>query len=333
MSDTHTERRRLLDELFPGGVPRLWCPTITHYDERGLIDAARSHAHLESIAPHIGGILLPGSTGDGWDQTADEKRALLATIVPAAKRLGLHVLIGVLERTVEEMHTFLDTLSDVVPIPSAAVGVVVCTPAGANRSQSELFESFASILDRGLPTVLYQLPQITKNEFTAETAAELANRYPNFVMLKDSSGADVVASSDRYFGGVYLVRGAELSYPQWIAPKGPYDGFLLSTANWLAPSLGRLIDTRASGSDLSQRIDRVVDGAFELVAGVPVGNAFSNSAKLMDHVMAYGSRADGVPGPRFRDGWRPPMDLLAAAVDLARSCRVLPERGYLSGTD
>ena len=319
-----------MGRLFPDGVPGLWCPTITHYDERGSIDAARSVAHLESIAPHIGGILLPGSTGDGWDQTADEKLGLISTIVPSASRLGLPVLVGVLERTVDEMHAFVDSLSAIVSIPGDAVGIVVCAPAGADRSQAELAQAFESLLDRGLPTVLYQLPQITMNEFSAETAGALAERYPNFVMLKDSSGADVVASSGRDFGGVFLVRGAELAYSRWITPNGPYDGFLLSTANWLAPWLRRLVDERSGAQELSRRVDRAVSGAFELVADIPVGNAFANSAKLMDHVIAYGPRAQDVPGPRLRNGWTPPADLLAAAVDLARDCRVLPERGYLS---
>ncbi len=330
MAETEAERRERFRELFPEGIPRLWCPTISHYDRSGSIDAERASAHLESIAPHIGGILLPGSTGDGWDQTADEKRALISTIVAPAARLGLPVLIGVLERTVEEMHAFVDSLTGIVSIPGDAVGIVVCAPTGADRTESELSDAFATLLDRGLPTVLYQLPQITENEFSADTAAALAERYPNFVMLKDSSGSDAVAKSGRDFRGVFLVRGAELAYARWIAPSGPYDGFLLSTANWIAPALRTLVDRPSSAADLSQRVDHAVSGAFALVSDVPVGNPFANSAKLMDHVMAYGWGAADVPGPRLRDGWVAPADLVAAAVELARDTRMLPDRGYLS---
>ena len=59
-------RRQLLARFFPNGVPTLWCPLITHYDADGVIDRKRMAAHLEHISPFVKGILVPGSTGDGW---------------------------------------------------------------------------------------------------------------------------------------------------------------------------------------------------------------------------------------------------------------------------
>ena len=99
---TEAGRQDTLRQLFPSGIPSLWCPTVTHYQPDGSIDAQRAVRHLEALAPHIGGILVPGSTGDGWDLPAQKKLELLSVIMPEADRLGLVVLVGVLERTVQE---------------------------------------------------------------------------------------------------------------------------------------------------------------------------------------------------------------------------------------
>ncbi len=331
-ANTETQRRQIIAELFPDGVPTLWCPVVTHYRTDGSIDVERVSAHLHFLAPHIGGILLPGSTGDGWQQTADEKRALVASVVPDATRHGLAVLVGVLEAALDEMLASLTELAGSKVFGDVS-GVVVCAPRGASVSQSEIARALARILDRNLPTVLYQLPQITKNEISPLTIEELASRYPNFLMLKDSGGADTIARSGRSFGGVFLVRGAELGYTEWLKPRGPYDGFLLSTANWLAPSLRALTEagTGDEKKQLAARVDRVVAGAFALVEDFTHGNAFANSAKLMDHVMAHGPQAPRVAGPRYRNGATAPADRVEAAVRLLRENDLMPDHGYLAG--
>ncbi len=331
-SNTETRRRQILTELFPTGVPTLWCPVVTHYRADGSIDVERASAHLHFLAPHLGGILLPGSTGDGWQQTADEKAALVASVVPDARRHGLAVLVGVLEPALDEMHVSLTELAGSKAFGDVS-GIVVCAPRGANVSQSEIARAFAAILDRSFPTVIYQLPQITRNEISPLTVEDLVSKYPNLLMLKDSSGSDTIARSGRSFGGVVLVRGAELSYSSWIKPRGPYDGFLLSTANWLAPSLRVLASAAARGRDetqLAARVDRVVAGAFALVEDFTHGNAFANSAKLMDHVMAHGPQAPKVAGPRYRSGATAPADRVEAAVRLLRENGLMPDRGYLA---
>ena len=32
------KRRELIKKLFPSGIPRLWCPLLTHYTDNGSID-------------------------------------------------------------------------------------------------------------------------------------------------------------------------------------------------------------------------------------------------------------------------------------------------------
>jgi len=74
---TETKRSTLLKQLFPKGVPTLWCPLLTHYHSAGGIDSGRIAAHLQHLAPNVKGFLIPGSTGDAWELEEPEYWQLL----------------------------------------------------------------------------------------------------------------------------------------------------------------------------------------------------------------------------------------------------------------
>jgi dihydrodipicolinate synthase/N-acetylneuraminate lyase len=342
-----TPRSELLSALFPAGVPALWCPLITHYTAEGDIDAARIAAHLEHLAPRVKGFLMPGSTGDGWELSDVEIRRLLEVALEQAARLDLHLLIGVLKTESGEVRRMMqDTVewlksrtgeSDALAAMKRArvCGFTVCPPKGRDLSQAHIERELAGVLELGLPTSLYQLPQVTQNEMAPETVAALADRFPNFILFKDTSGADRVAAAGLDLGGVFLVRGAERDYAQW--PKsgsGPYDGFLLSTANGLAAPLARVIDLLQAGhaaeaGELSARLTTVVDEVFALAAPLPFGNAFANANKAIDHCCAHGPGAVAVIPPRTHAGPRLPESLIHATAGALGRCGFLPESGYL----
>src|SRR5262245_11629610 len=173
-------RTQLLARLFPNGVPTLWCPLITHYDADGVIDRNRMAAHLDHISPFVKGILVPGSTGDGWEMNESEIRQVVECALEQAARLNLHVLIGVLKtdaadvlRTVREMAEWLKSRtgeSDVYGAleKSHTCGFTVCPPRGKQLTQERIGQDLTSVLETGLPTSLYQLPQITQNEMAPE---------------------------------------------------------------------------------------------------------------------------------------------------------------------
>ena len=245
--ETAMQRRALVGILFPDGWPRLWCPPLTHFLADGCIDAVRIRRQLEVIAPYARGVLVPGSTGEGWDMTDAEVRELLAVVLGAAQELDLCVLIGVLRRNLPEMLAVIQGTAswlcdragmstDLAAMCAlGVVGFTVCAPSGAALTQDQIREGLAAVLELGHPTALYQLPQVTQNEISPESVAQLATAYPNFYMLKDTSGEDRVAAAELDLASVFLVRGAEGQYARWLKTGGgPYDGFLLSTANCLA---------------------------------------------------------------------------------------------------
>jgi dihydrodipicolinate synthase/N-acetylneuraminate lyase len=348
MPDVRQQREKSSRELFPEGVPRLWCPTLTHFRAKGEPDETRIRRHLHHLAPYAKGILVPGSTGEGWEMNDDDIRRLLSVVLQAARPAGVRVLIGVLKHTVADTErcidstvTWLQSRTNAATAREAlarsgAVGFTVCPPRGAELSQAEIGGALSRILERGLPTALYQLPQVTHNEMSPETVATLAAQFPNFFLFKDTSGGDRVAGSGLDFGGVVLVRGAEGGYARWSrGGGGPYDGFLLSTANVFAPQLHSLLELLARGrsaeaAELAQRVEAVVQQTFALVTDLPAGNAFTNANKVLDHVMAHGSAARDRELPMLYSGVRLPAEYVEQAAAFLRAAGLFPDAGYLA---
>lgn len=344
----HPARQGLIEALFPEGMPKLWCPPLTHFDVHGRIDRSRIEKHLQQIAPHARGLLVPGSTGEGWQLTANEIRDVLTVVSEAAVRWKLHVLIGVLKhetaamlQMIAETTQWLQTCAGSqdwfdIARQTRVVGFTVCPPRGDELSQEQIRAALDEVLQLRHPTALYQLPQVTQNEISPATFLQLVERYPNLYLLKDTSGQDWIARAGIDPGGVFLVRGAEGGYSRWLKSSGgPYDGLLLSSANNFAPQLAeilRLVEAgrRQEADALSSRVERAVSRCFEIVAGLPVGNPFTNANKLLDHVLAYGPDAARQPPPALHGGSRLPPDLIEPVMAALQDQHFLPERGYLA---
>jgi len=341
------DRSQLLKRLFPNRVPVLWCPLLTHYRGDGAIDRARIAAHLEHLSPHVKGFLIPGSTGVGWEMNDTEIRQLLGIAVEECKRLDLNLLIGVLKTDAREV---LKTMTQTVEwlgsrthgrsvednLAQAKVcGFTICAPRGKELSQEEIETALVSVLETGLPIAVYQLPQITQNEISPELASNLAHRFANFILFKDTSGADRVVLSGRSLEGVFTVRGAEGDYARWLnTAGGPYHGFLLSTANCFARELHQIIDdiseNRMEGArQMAARLTSVVAEVFQLVNSVPDGNPFANGNKAIDHFFAHGPRAAEVAPPRLHAGSHLPLEIIRATGEALSRHGLMPNKGYL----
>jgi dihydrodipicolinate synthase/N-acetylneuraminate lyase len=351
MTPTATQRDSLIHRMVcatpDGAVPRLWCPPITHYTEAGTIDVVRMAAHWHTMVAHVGGFLVPGSTGEAWDMSALEVEDLVTIALDLAAELDTRILVGVLRPSVEEMHAGIAAAVEnarratgeddaMIALRRRHIaGFTVCAPTGAGLSQTQIQEALESVLDLGLPMAVYQLPQVTRNEIAPEVFASLADRYPNLMLFKDTSGSDRVPEADRGNSGVFLVRGAEGRYAQWLRETGgPYRGFLLSTANGFARQLREVIALLEAGkvgeaTNLSDRLNDVVLAAFAAVAEVPHANAFANANKAIDHFMAYGSGAADIRPPLLHSGVHLPVDVIRDVGDILELAGFMPARGYL----
>ena len=168
---------------------------------------------------------------------------------------------------------------------------------------------------------------------TPELVAGLAERFPNLLLFKDSSGRDEVVLSGRI--GVTLLRGAEGDYAQWSkAHGGAYDGFLLSSANAFPAQLATVLEHLQHGrvaqaERCSAAISAAVADAFAAVVEVRQGNAFTNANKALAHIMAYGRDALEAPPPRLYAGSHLPRSILKVVMESLTHHGLLPERGYL----
>jgi len=345
--DSASRRARLLQRLFPQGIPALWCPALTHYAADGAIDESRIIAHLHHLAPHVKGFLIPGSTGDGWELNEEEFWKLLDIALAQTQKLELHLLIGILKAdagaALEQMAVVLDYIKsrtgesdqDRALLKARVRGFTVCAPRGKQVSQAEMERGVVPILESGLPIALYQLPQVTENEISPELLDRLAERFANFIMFKDSSGEDRVVLSRVNLRGVFTMRGAEGDYARWLnKPNAGYDGFLLSTANAFASHFHQMLDDSAAGRlvaarEISTRVAAVVNGVFDVVRLCTEGNIYANANKAIDHFFAFGPGATDVPGPRLHAGGRLPREMLGKTGEELQRHGLMPQKGYL----
>ena len=346
-TQTAVERRKWLARLLPDGIPALWCPLITHYDRDGAIDQPRVAAHLRHLSPYVKGFLIPGSTGDGWELSDTETRRLLEVVLEQITKLNLHLLVGALKteaeaalRAIRETIDWIEARSDdghsENSLAQAGVcGFTICPPRGKELSQQQMSSALRGILETQVPVAIYQLPQVTQNAMSPELVADLARQFPNFILFKDTSGADRVALSGQKLENVFLVRGAEGDYVRWLKiVKGPYDGFLLSSANCFARELHHIIDDlkvrRAKAAqERSERLTSCINEVFGIVTGLPHGNPFANANKAVDHFFAFGPNATALPPPRLHAGVSLPADVIHAAGDTLSRHGLMPEKGYL----
>ncbi len=349
MKSVSKKRQACVREFFPAGVPRLWCPLLTHYRDDGAIDFDRMSAHFHHIVPCVKGFLIPGSTGDGWELDEQETMQVAEFALQQARKQEIYLLLGALKRDTDSMQRTISGMlrlidpkgltdgNDRVRIlkDTRVCGFTVCPAAGKTLTQADLEAGLSVILDQGLPTALYQLPQVTENEVSAETFGRLVETYSNLIFFKDSSGQDRIATSAVDKGGVFLVRGAEGDYVGWLREAGgPYTGFLLSTANCFARELSTLIGNlekgdRKTAGEISERLTAAITEVFALVQPLPCGNAFTNANKAIDHFFAFGPRADTKEGPMLHAKVRIPDDVIAATGSILTRRQLMPARGYL----
>lgn len=344
---TAESRTQLLARLFPAGIPKLWCPAITHYDRDGRIDPVRIAAHLRHMSANVRGFLIPGSTGDGWELNDSEIKELLSVAIEVARELDLHLVIGALKPDAARVLRFIwDTIRHLgwsaaqgdihQPLANSHVrGFVVCPPCGKDISRFNMEKALEAVLDSGIPIALYQLPQVTQNEMAPQLVSDLAGRFDNFFMFKDTSGTDRVTSSGNDLQGVFMVRGAERNYAKWLkAAGGRYDGFLLSTANCFARELREMITDLeegriGAGNKRSEQLTGIISDVFNLVSPFPHGNPFANANKAMDHFFAFGPNAATVPAPRLHGGKSLPTEMIVQTGKLLQSYGLMPAKGYL----
>jgi len=344
---TKEKRIKLRAYFFGEWMPGLWCPPLTHYTDDGRMDFKRMEMHLMKMSRRIKAFLVPGSTSDGWEMNNEEVHLLLEYYLEMSKKLRIHLLVGMLrtetaaarEGIKETMRWFREIAgkSDTIEVMRelGVCGFTVCADKGKDKTQEEIYEGLRDVLELKVPMALYQLPQVTENEISPETAGRLTEEFSNFYLFKDSSGADKIVLSEADLGGVFLLRGSESDYWKWQKSNGgPYDGFLLGSANCFAEEISLMLELLGKGKidkakELSKKVTNVVIKVSEEVKDFPAGNAFTNSSKAIDHFFAYGETAINIEPPMLHAGVRLRKEFIEVAGQALRDNGLMPSEGYV----
>lgn len=316
----------------------LWAPILTHYDADGRLDAPRAAAQIASLAPHARQLLVAGTTGDGWEMTDAVLGDWLALL---ARGLGdgHRVLASAFAETTEGVVARARRIEAALHGTDAPfAGLTVCAPVEAGASQERIADHLRAVLDAtDAPLAVYQLPQVTGCQIAPGTLSALCAETDRIVLAKDTSGTDALTLSGLDFGPARLLRGAEASYAQHLAPEGRYDGWLLSSANGLAPALRGIAEDVATGRDeqaraASDRLSALVADLFTLAGDLPIGNPFSNANRAVDHLHAHGGDWRAQPA-RTASGDLLPEPFLAEVAARLENDGEMRANGYLCAAD
>jgi len=336
-------RQRIVD----APLPRLWSPPLTHYSAAGAMDLDRMRMHWRAIRQFCGGFLVPGTAGDGWELSDAETDAIIEFALDFAAETDALILIGALQPDADGIR---QVIARVLPRLQERSGFsdpweamkachvcafAACPPHGADRSQEEVRSALASVLTLGLPTAIYHIPQVTLSELAAETVCRLADEFPNFLFVKDSSGLDRIAPALRAaHPAITLLRGSEGDYADWLTDVGgPYDGFLLGSTNAFGRQLTEIIalveqGRQAEARAAAEKQTQIVRTMAERAKSIPLGNAYTNANKSFDHIMAYGASAGEHEAPLLHVGARLPLELIEQARRILDAANLIPAAGY-----
>ena len=309
--------------------PALWFPPLTYYKEGGTIDTDKMTDELSKIYPYSRGVLVPGSTGDGWVLSQKDQESLVRFFLKGFDFGRFSMMIGALKPSADETIASIRRWCEILREESgrsddaeamAALDVkafVFCVPAGLEDREAQLRE-MGRILDMGLPMAFYQLPLVTGVTVDPAVVKELADRYSNLIVAKDSGGKDEMAKSGLLKDRLMLLRGAEGDQTEMISGSGAiYDGLLLSTVNCFAREHSELMQGIRDYSGYGDVISEVFDAVAE-----PVSNPFSDAVRAICYAKEYGEEAAEIDIYCY-NGETLPAELAAeAAASLRRKCRM-----------
>lgn len=316
--------------------PRLWFPPLTYYKADGSLDLERMEQMLARVHPYCQGVLVPGSTGDGWILPEAEQEAIVRRFLKGFGFGRFRMFIGALKPTAADTKAAIARWCGILREVSGqaddaqamealgVAGFVICAPNGVQDPAAQE-AALSEVLDLGLPTAFYQLPQVTGVLVDPALVAALAERYPNLILGKDSGGGDEMAKSRLLSSRLMLLRGAEGDPTAMLRGAEPvYDGLLLSTVNCFPAEYDALL----AGTGEFGAFGEVIAETFAAAAEAPVSNAFSDANRAMDHVLYHGKKTLEQPAPLCIGGKPLPMELVKLAYDAMDRRGLVPETGY-----
>ncbi len=161
---------------------KLWTAIVTPFDDNGKkIDYLSLSNLLQQQQEAGNGVVLFGSTGEGWLLEMDEKKDILHHLF--ANKSKAQILVGVPSLSLPQAEEFISFCND-LPIAGYFISTPLYTKPGI-RGQTKWFEYLLNQMAK--PAMLYNVPSRSGVSLYPEVVANLAG-HDNFVAIKDSSG-------------------------------------------------------------------------------------------------------------------------------------------------
>ncbi|NNF77363.1 MAG: dihydrodipicolinate synthase family protein [Rhizobiales bacterium] len=161
----------------------IYTPIVTPHNPDSSINRDRFADAVEHLISHgVSGIVLAGTTGEYYAQTAEERIAMMAFSKELIKG-RLPLIIGTGSMRTDESIMYAEEAKKV-----GADALLIATPPYAYPTEREI-ALHALAIDRAanLPVMLYNYPGRMSVNMGAETFDRLG-RSPNFCAIKESSG-------------------------------------------------------------------------------------------------------------------------------------------------
>ncbi|XWN38759.1 MAG: 4-hydroxy-tetrahydrodipicolinate synthase [Balneola sp.] len=156
---------------------------ITPFNQDGSVDfESFEYLLLKQQEAKVGTLVL-GSTGEGLNLNAQEKRA----IVKFAKELNLDVplMVGIGGHSIQAQKEFIDYCDEV-----GVDSLLLVTPLYAKPGKEGQYEWFSELLSiTETPCVLYNVPSRTGIKLHPEVPARLSKEFDHVVGVKEASGS------------------------------------------------------------------------------------------------------------------------------------------------
>lgn len=203
---------------FSGVMPAVTTPFTTDLQ----VDYSGLTRQVRLLLEHgCSGIVPCGSLGEGATLTVEEKTRVIATCVASAE--GAPVVPGIAAASTSEAVALARSAHQV-----GAAGLMVLPPYIYSSDWREMSAHVSAVMQATpLPCMLYNNPPAYRTDFTPSQIAELAERHPNLVAVKESSGdvrritAILATPGNRLSVGVGLddiiVEGVAAGASFWIA--------------------------------------------------------------------------------------------------------------------
>lgn len=216
----------------------IYVPLVTPFDTSGRIDLPALDVVVESmLTSGVHGLVVCGTTGEGYALTLEERRAVLGRVreVTAGR---VPVIAGVGGSSTNEAldHAHLARALEVD-------GIMVAAPAYCLPTSAELARHVQAVVDAAdRPAVLYDYPARTGTSFTIETLDALAPD-SRIVGIKEASGDTerVGEIMQRYSGTLTVVCGVDARASYFL--DAGVDWWIGGIANLLPAAHVAILDT------------------------------------------------------------------------------------------